>query len=273
MKEYLRQLIKEQPNILLKRNVVREYLQVRILQSLQDEGAFLNMAFLGGTSLRFLFFLPRYSEDLDFSILSSKDIFFENLLNNIKRDLEAENYTIDIKANNLKPVIYAFIKFPFLLFELGLSAHREEVLSIKIKIDINPPKGEGLTTTIIRRYIVLNILHYDKASLFAGKIHAILTRKYTKGRDMFDFVWMLSDPSWPLPNFIMLNNALNQTKWKGLEVNYDNWRKILIDHVTKIDWKRAVDDVAPFLERENDRDLLNAENCKRLIGEFKPASI
>ena len=273
MKEYLRQLIKEQPNMLLKRNVVREYLQARILQSLQDEGAFLSMAFLGGTSLRFLFFLPRYSEDLDFSILPSKDIVFENLLNNIKRDFEAENYIIDVKTNNIKPVINAFIKFPFLLFELGLSTHQEEVLSIKIEIDTNPPKGEGITTTIIRRSVVLNLLHYDKASLFAGKIHAILTRRYTKGRDMFDFVWMLSNPSWPLPNFFMLNNALNQTKWKGPEINYNNWKKILTDHIAKIDWKRVSDDVSPFLEREGDVSLLTFENCKRLIGEFKPVSI
>lgn len=83
MKEYIRQLIKEQPDVLLKRSIVREYLQARILQSLQDEGAFLKMAFLGGTSLRFLYLLPRYSEDLDFSILPSKNIEFENLLDNI----------------------------------------------------------------------------------------------------------------------------------------------------------------------------------------------
>jgi hypothetical protein len=273
MKEYLRQLIKEQPNTMLKRSAIREYLQARILQSLQDEGAFLNIAFLGGTSLRFLFFLPRYSEDLDFSILQSSNVAFEDLLNNIRKDLEAENYVIDIKKNILKPVIYAFIKFPFLLFDLGLSAHREEILSIKIEVDTNPPKGEITTTTIIRRYIVLNLLHYDKASLFAGKIHAIVTRRYTKGRDIFDFIWMLSDPSWPLPNFVMLNNALDQTRWNGTEINYNNWKKILTEHISKIDWKRVSSDVSPFLERENDKNLLTLENCKRLINEFKPVGI
>ncbi len=272
MKEYLRQLIKEQPNALLKRNVVREYLQARILQSLQDEGAFLNMAFLGGTSFRFLFFLPRYSEDLDFSILPSKNIMFEKLLNNVKKDLEAENYIINIKSNSLKPVIYAFIKFPYLLFDLGISAHREEILSIKIEIDTNPPEGEVVTTTIIRRYIVLNLLHYDKPSLFAGKIHAILARKYTKGRDMFDLVWMLADPSWPLPNLLMLNNALNQTLWKGPEINYNNWKKILTEHISKIDWNKVSRDVLPFLERESNVSLLTLENCKRLISEFKGAA-
>jgi predicted nucleotidyltransferase component of viral defense system len=91
MKEYLSQLVREQPNELLKINVMREYLQARILQFLQKSAAFLNMAFLGGTSLRFLFFLPRYSEYLDFSVLHSGNIEFRKLLNSIQKKFEAED--------------------------------------------------------------------------------------------------------------------------------------------------------------------------------------
>ena len=268
MKEYLRQLIKEQPNVLLRRSVTREYLQARILQLLQGEGVFLNMAFVGGTALRFLFFLPRYSEDMDFSVLPSKEINFENLLYRIKMNFEAENYKIIIKKGKQKTGMGAFIRFNALLYELGLSPHKDEVLSVKLEIDTNPPEGAVTAVTLIRRYVTVNILHYDKASLFAGKVNAILKRKYTKGRDLFDLVWTLADSSWPLPNFILLNNALYQTKWAGPKINSKNWKSILAEHIKNINWERVVEDVSPFLERESDRSLLTKENCKRLISKF-----
>lgn len=68
------------------------------------------------------------------------------------------------------------------------------------------------------------------------------------------------------------NMLFAKTKWKGPEINYNNWKKILTDHIAKIDWERVLDDVSPFLEREGDVSLLTLENCKRLIGEFKPVS-
>ena len=271
MKEYLRQLIKEQPDLLLKRSIVREYLQARILQSLQEEGAFLKMAFLGGTSLRFLYLLPRYSEDLDFSTLPSKNIEFENLLDNIRRGFELENYTISIKRGKKKPVMAAFTRFPSLLYELDLSPHKDETLSVKLEIDTNPPEGEKTEVTLIRKYITVNLLHYNKASLFAGKIHAILTRKYTKGRDLFDLIWMLANPLWPDPNFVLLSNTLKQTNWMGPEINSKNWKDIIALHIKGMDWKRALEDVSPFLEREGDEYLLTLENCTNLLSKFNRA--
>ena len=86
MKDFLKHQVGLKEDILQKRSLVREYLQARILQILQDHGVFLNWAFLGGTALRFLYSLPRYSEDLDFSLVdSSKDCEFENVLGGIRR--------------------------------------------------------------------------------------------------------------------------------------------------------------------------------------------
>ncbi|MCL5408802.1 MAG: nucleotidyl transferase AbiEii/AbiGii toxin family protein [Candidatus Omnitrophica bacterium] len=269
MKEYLNQIIKQHPDILIKRSIVREYLQARILQSMQDSKAFLNMAFVGGTVMRFLYSMPRYSEDLDFSLLPSKKINFDKIVSNIKRDFEAEDYNITIKVQDKKPVINAFINFSGLLYELNLSPHKNEVISVKIEIDTNPPQGASTSATLIRRYVLINILHYDKASLFAGKLHAILNRKYTKGRDIFDLVWMLADPSWPTPNFILLNKALHQTKWKGPKINNKNWKNILAEHIKKIRWEIVIDDVFPFLERQKDRNLLTQKNLLSLLGSFR----
>jgi len=73
-----------------------------------------------------------------------------------------------------------------------------------------------LATTVIRRHVVLQLQHHDRASLLAGKLHAILQRPYLKGRDLYDLAWYLSDREWPAPNLEYLNNALLQTGWQDM---------------------------------------------------------
>jgi len=190
------------------------------------------------------------------------------LLNGIIRGFESENYKIGIKKCKEKTVLSAFIKFPSLLYELDLSPYQDESFSIKLEIDTNPPQGANTEVTLIRKYILLNILHYDKASLFAGKIHAILARKYTKGRDLFDLIWILANSEWPIPNFVLLENALKQTGWAGPELNSENWKDIISSHIKGINWKKAAEDIAPFLERESEKYLLTLENCVNLLYNF-----
>lgn len=266
MKNHLGQIIDDKQDNLLKRSTVREYLQARVLQGLQESGAFLNWVFHGGTALRFLYMIPRYSEDLDFALVrpGAADNF-QALLVSIQKMFEAENYTLDVKVKAVKTVKSAFLRFRGLLYELGISPHGSEVISVKLEIDTNPPQGAEVTTTIVRRYVMLNLLHHDKASLLAGKLHALLNRRYTKGRDFFDLVWFLSDPSWPSPNLELLNRALKQTEWNGPEVTEQNWRALVIKRLEKVNWKQVTEDVRPFLERETDLSLLAKENCLRLL--------
>ena len=267
MKELLKQLVNEKSNQLLKKNAVREYLQARVLQSLQDDGVFLNWAFLGGTALRFLFNIPRYSEDLDFSLINPEEACdFKRVLKKIKVQFETENYDIHIKVSPMKTVMSAFLKFPGILYEMGISPHVNEVLSIKFEINTNPPEMAEVSTTIIRRFVTVNITHYDKSSLLAGKLHAVLSRRYTKGRDLYDLIWYLSDNNWPAPNFMFLNSALRQTAWKGGILNRDNLKEILYDRMSEIQWDRVKDDLMPFLERQQDLDLVTRENCLKLIS-------
>ncbi len=266
MKELLLSLATEQPDPFRKRSIAREYLQARTLLALQDSGAFTNWAFVGGTALRFLFHLPRYSEDLDFSLdRPSSDPRFRAHMRSVKFDLAAEGYDVEIKAREGSAVAAAFIKFKGLLHELGVSPHADEVLSVKVEIDANPPAGAALETRIVRRFVMLNLLHYDRASLFAGKLHAVLSRKYTKGRDLYDLAWYLSDPEWPEPNLVLLDNALKQTGWKGEPPRSSNWRTLVRRKLDQVDWQRAIDDVAPFLERPQDRDLISADTFRKLL--------
>jgi len=104
-----------------------------------------------------------------------------------------------------------------------------------------------------------------RQSLLAGKLHAILTLRYTKGRDVYDLLWYLADPTWPEPNLIFLNNALRQTHWTGPEVTKGNWAYLLVDRLDTVDWSKVVDDVRPFIERESDLVLLTKENVVKLI--------
>lgn len=267
MKDFLRDQVDRKDNDLQKRSLVREYLQARTLQTLQDAGAYKNWAFLGGTALRFLYNIPRYSEDLDFSLKDKQlDCEFVNTLKKVKRAFEAETYELNVKISDKKNVMSALLKFPGLLREMGCSAHPDENLTIKCEIDTNPPDGATTETTIIRRFVTVNIRHYDKASLLAGKLHAILQRQYTKGRDLYDLVWYLSSPSWPLPNIPLLNAALQQSKWEGDVITEENWCQILSERMNMLDWNKAHSDLMPFIERQEDLKLVTCENCVKILG-------
>ena len=157
------------------------------------------------------------------------------------------------------------MRFEGLLYEFFLSAHREEIFSIKIEVDTKPPAGAVLETRVVRRYIPLHLQHHDRSSLFAGKIHSIMQRNYVKGRDFYDLVWYLSDPKWPEPNFEMLNNALIQTGWKGEVITCDNWHSVLLRAIESLELTELVRDVKPFLENSNEVNLLTRENIVQLI--------
>jgi hypothetical protein len=102
--------------------------------------------------------------------------------------------------------------------------------------------------------------------MLAGKLHAVLQRPYTKGRDLYDLLWYLSDPNWPAPNLILINNALRQTGWQGPELDEKNWRLVLADQLQRLNWARVVDDVRPLLEPGVDSNLLTQENLMRVLG-------
>lgn len=110
MKDYLKQILQDgvQPTLAL--CLVREYLQARVLQILQDKHAFQNWAFVGGTALRFLFSLPRFSEDLDFSLVQpDQEDHFRELMLAVKKGFESEAYDVSLKLKDQRTVKSTFI--------------------------------------------------------------------------------------------------------------------------------------------------------------------
>jgi hypothetical protein len=268
MKEYLAELVRQALTPAQGRNLAREYLQARILAALQRAGAMIPLAFHGGTALRFLYGHGRYSEDLDFAIEGDRQRYdFRGYLQAIQSELSPEGYRVELKANDRKIVNSAFVRFPGLLYDLGLSAQRSEVLAVKLEVDANPPAGAGLATTVVRRYVVLQLQHHDRASLLAGKLHAILQRSYTKGRDIYDLLWYLSDPAWPAPNLVLLNHALAQTGWQGGTLTEASWRELVRERLRLLDWNAILADVRPFVEPGFDLSLLTLANLERVVGE------
>jgi predicted nucleotidyltransferase component of viral defense system len=266
MKEYLAELVRSQAGPAQGWNVAKEYLQARILGGLQRSGAMIPLAFQGGTALRFLFSIPRFSEDLDFALERREAVYdLRGWLKGVEREFTAEKYGVGIKISDHRAVHSAFIRFYGLPYELGLSGQPGEAFSIKIEVDTQPPAGAGVTTTLVRRYETLQLQHHDRPSLLAGKIHALLQRPYAKGRDIYDLLWYLSDPGWPPPNRVLLRNALAQTGWADPEAAAENWRAALLERISGLNWERVQADARPFLERPEDSQLLARENLKRVL--------
>jgi len=266
MKDYLATLVQQAASPLEGRNIAREYLQARILGSLQHSGAMIPLAFHGGTALRFLYSHGRYSEDLHFALEGNPQNYdFRSYLQAIRSQLIPEGYQVEVKVNDQETVQSAFIRFPELLFPLGLSPNRNEILAVKIEVDTHPPQGAGFSTTVVRRFVVLQLYHHDKASLLSGKLHAILQRPFTKGRDIYDLLWYLSDPGWPQPNLVLLNNALAQTHWDGGLLTDDNWREQILFRLKSANWNMILEDVRPFVEPGFDLNLLTLANMERLL--------
>ncbi len=266
MKDHVLELVASRSGTNAKLNVMREYLQAYVLRILHDEGFFRSAAFVGGTALRFLYDLPRFSEDLDFSQAeNAAGLDFIGLMKKVDRELAAAGYSASIAYKTDKTVHNAMIKFEGLLREAGLSPMKSRKFSVKIEVDTRPPQGAALKTYVVNKHFPFTFLSYDVASLFAGKVHALLTRKYAKGRDYFDLGWYLSRWKDITPNLPHLRNALAQTGWQGGQVDEVNWRALLARVVESADWKAVRRDVENFLENPRDMDVFSQKNVLSLL--------
>ena len=267
MKDYLSQIVAGAPRRDAV-NVMREYLQARILEVLQERGAWREIAFMGGTALRFLYRVPRFSEDLDFSLEDrSGDFDFDALVVSARARFEQEGYATETKIATRTAVNKAFIRFPGLEHELGIGPHADKVFSVKLEVDTHPPAGAGIEVTTVRRYVTLRLAHHDKATLLAGKIAAVLLREWVKGRDIYDLVWYLSDPDWPQPNATYLEAALLQAGTAGAAITETGWLSALQTRLQTAPWDHVLSDVDRFLERPADAWMLDRDTVVSVVAQ------
>ncbi len=263
MIDVLKQQFKPSMDVGDKINRVREFLQILCLKIIHDKGYFENMAFVGGTALRILYDLRRFSEDLDFSVTTKKGYDFLKIIAALTSELELNGFDVQSKNKADKTVQSSFFKFNNLLNELGLSQMKEQKLSIRIEVDSNPPEGWNTQTTLINKTYIFNISHLDLSSLYATKLHACFFRKFIKGRDFYDLLWYLGRKT--EPNFILLNNAIKQTEGKDLKLDEKNFKVFLLDKLETVDFAFVSKDVGRFLEDKKELELLDFELIKGSI--------
>jgi predicted nucleotidyltransferase component of viral defense system len=265
MRDYLNNLIKNTIDS-NKLNITREYLQSYLLLLLQKKDFFSLASFVGGTCLRFIYDLPRYSEDLDFSLHITKNEFkFIELITFLKKELQGAGYSLEISYKNNSNVYVAMIKFADLLYPLGISTDKHQKLNIKLDIDTNPPEGAINNVSLINKSIPLTLRHYNLSSIFSGKVNALMTRQFVKGRDYYDIFWILNVHPEVTPNFSMLRNALNQFNIHR-DINEDNWKNILLEVVQNVDMKKVISDVSSFIENSLFLESFNELGFQLLLG-------
>lgn len=223
------------------KNILLEYLQTQILKALSLSKFNNSISFLGGTCLRFVYDIDRFSEDLDFDLIKKEGFKIEDLEKEIKHKLELQGFKVDTKVKKTEVIYIIFFKFRDVLNEFGLNVHKDEKILIKFEIDFNSYKNINTETKFSDSFherfpIFTNTLE----TLFAQKILAIIFRPYQKGRDFYDLVWFLSQKNIE-PNYKIF-------KEKGIKISS---REELIDfleeRVKKSDLKQSVKDVERFL--------------------------
>lgn len=250
-------------------NALKEIIQEIVLSGLSRGGFFDESAFYGGTALRIFYNLDRFSEDLDFALLSpNKDFDISKYFSYVEKELKAYDLNLEVstrKKNINSNITSAFLKGDtkehILKFFPGNSNHtyNQTLKDIKIKfeVDINPPLG----ATYEMRYKLLPSPHqvklYDKTSLFAGKIHAILCRNWNirvKGRDLYDYIFFLSNNV--KVNVELIRNKLVASKYinENDVFNIDVLKDMLKSKFSEINYNDAKEDVLPFIR---DAESLN----------------
>jgi predicted nucleotidyltransferase component of viral defense system len=251
-----------------KTNRVREFLQIIALKIMSDKGYFKNIAFVGGTALRIIYNLRRFSDDLDFSLLNKKGFDFNRLVSDLEKEIKLFGLEAELKPKVEKVVQSVLVKFPGVLNEAGVTSFKEQKLAIKVEVDTNPPAGAVTQASLINRTYLFSIVSLDLSSLFATKLHACLFRKYSKGRDFYDLVWYLGKKI--EPNYELLNNAIKQTEGKDMNLGRDNVKQFLIERLKHVDFNAAKRDVERFLEDRRELSMFDYELLKGVIESHMP---
>jgi len=242
-------------------NALKEILQEIVLYALYSAGFFSEALFHGDTSLRILYNLPRFSEDLDFVLTrTNKKFRWEPYLQAVTNTCEQfgiEPEVID-RSKTDSTVQKMFFKDNSIGKMLNLNFHHnpDKKLLIKLEIDTNPPQGSLSEMKFLDFPVDYSVMTQDLSSNFAGKCHALLCRPYIKARDWFDFTWYITNRI--SPNLSLLSNAIDQQgPWKNqkIRVTLEWLKKSLHEKVKTIDWQKAANEVMPFLNKPQQASL------------------
>jgi len=258
MIDLIQQRLQEQQpaNPVEEEQATKEIMQEIALYALWRADFFKVAAFQGGTSLRILYGLPRFSEDLDFVLRKPDPNFrWSEYLEQLQSCFEEYGLQTEAlpKERMDQRIRRAVIKDRSVVNQLDLSfyrGHESQKMHIKLEIDVQPPVGSGYEYAYLDFPTDHEVCHQDLPSNFALKIHALLCREFLKGRDWYDFNWYIRRGV--APNLPHLKNALVQYgPWQGqqdLVVDATWLKSALRTKIDSIDWRMAAADVERFLK-------------------------
>ena len=239
----LKQIEKYYPGNLraFKKNILREYLQYKILEIIFNSKIANKLSFLGGTALRIVHNNTRFSEDLDFDNFGLTQEEFALLSEEVESGLVKQGYKAEVR-NVFKGAYRCYIKLPKILFNSDLSGFKEE--KIMIQVDTMPHNFKYRSDKkILNKFDVFTQINATPPDiLLSQKIYAILNRKRAKGRDFFDVIFLLQKTK---PNYEYLRMKISVENGKEL-------KKMLLDWVKKIKLGEMAKDVEPFLFNPSD---------------------
>ena len=256
------------------KNAVKEIIQEIALLGLFRSDFYSKAAFYGGSALRIFHGLDRFSQDLDFSLLKPDRSFdLSDYSGCIRNELEAYGFKVDLQVKDKKSnssLKSAFIKAGTAINLLQIypampsltEVMPEEVLKIKLEIDIDPPEKAEYEVKYQLNPVPYSVKLYDLPSIFAGKIHVLLFRKWknrVKGRDFYDYIWFLSQKI--KPNLKHLTARMQQTgHWQEDNIINNSTLLILLrNKFSEIDFEQAKKDVKPFINNPLVLDIWSKE--------------
>jgi predicted nucleotidyltransferase component of viral defense system len=246
-------------------SALREIMQEILLAGLSRTDFYERAAFYGGTALRIFYKLDRFSEDLDFSLLEEDSGFsLEPYFPSIVSEFEALGITVSIKEKDKTAqtnVDSAFLKSETIWKELvledivkqaGIKSNRS--IKIKIEVDRKPPLG-----------------FETQPSLFAGKMHALLFRKWqnrVKGRDWYDLEWYIKKGV-PLDVSHFLLRAKDTGDWKEENITPEQIIDLLKQKINTVSFDSIKEDVIRFIKNDKALQIWSPAYFNDLIEKLK----
>lgn len=264
-------------------NALKEIVQEITLSALAKSDFFDYAAFYGGTALRIFYGLDRYSEDLDFSLMQKQEFdlskYFKIIDDTFK--MYNMNFVAEKKEKSIESTIQsAFLKGNtlehFLIIntnsEISKHIQKNEVIKIKFEIDVEPPSGATYDFKYGYMPIPYRVRLYDKSSLFAGKLAAVISRGWknrVKGRDLYDFIYYVSTNTTINMDHLKARLVQSNKIQKDEILTIDRLKELLTLRFKDIDFENAKCDVLPFINDKSKLNLWSFDFFEGLLGLLK----
>ncbi len=262
------------------KQALHEIIQEISLLGLWRSKFFEHAAFYGGTALRILYGLERFSEDLDFTLLKSTPSFsLKPYFRAVELELKSYGFDVEISEKIKKhdtAIESAFIKADTLLhmIKVGYKEKRQssKILKIKLEIDRDPPLGFSTESKYVLQPVPFSIVTLRPEDLFAGKMHALLFRRWqkrVKGRDWYDLIWYVGRGT-PM-NLIHLEYRIRQSHKKNSLWNLtkEEFYSLLRERIDTLDFDQAIADVQPFIRDFSSLEIWSKDFFHNLVDRIK----